>query len=108
MVCYFEDAMISFLLVLLESIFKSGLCSHDRDYSPASSLETGRVQGRLCIVYVEGLAEQVFLFGESSDDCVFHSVPADVVRVELTQPFTVCVQVGCAVGSLHPFVHAAS
>src|SRR5438309_7581879 len=94
-----ENSMVSFLWVLLERVFKGGLRSHDRDHSPAASLETSRVQRGLYIVYVEGLAEQIFLLGHSPDDRIFHSMPSDVVGVQLTQPITACVWLGRAVGS---------
>src|SRR5467141_254486 len=100
--------MVPLLLIVLQSILKSSLGADDRDYSPASSLETSRVQGRLCILNVERFAKQIFLLGHSSDDRVFDSVPSDVVGVQLSQPVTACVHVGGAVGSLHPLVHSTS
>src|SRR5712692_7202226 len=108
MVCYLEDPMVSLQLIMLQSVLKSRFSANNRDYSPASSLKTGRVQGGLSIVDVEGFAEQIFLFGQSSDDRVFYAVPSDVVGVQLFQPVTMCVHVGCAVGSLHPLVHSTS
>src|SRR6266849_1859535 len=108
MVCCLEDPMVSFLLIMLQSVLKSSFGADDRDYSPASSLEAGCVQRRFCVVDVEGLAKQILLFGYSSDDGVFDAVPSDVVGVQLSQPVTTCVHVGCTMGSLHPLVHSTS
>src|SRR5438270_2252322 len=101
MIGYLENSMVSFLLVLLERVFKSGLRSHDRDHSPAPSLETSRIQRGLRVVYVEGLAEQVFLLGHPSDYRVFHTMPTNVVRVQFVQLFATGVWVCCAMGPLH-------